>query len=144
MSYTVDANVLLYASDDASPYHARAMELLREMAAGPEIAYLLWPTIIAYLRIATHPTVFRHPLSIAEAVTNMDGLLQRPHIRTAGEGGNFWSTFRAVAVDSLPAGNVVADAHLASLMIENGVRLIWTRDRDFRRFRRIEARDPFG
>jgi hypothetical protein len=37
--------------------------------------------------------------------------------------------------------------HLAgtpSLLAENDVRTIWTRDRDFRRFPRIEVRDPFA
>ena len=36
------------------------------------------------------------------------------------------------------------DAHLVALMLENDVRTIWTRDRDFRRFSRIEVRDPFA
>ncbi|MBA2556550.1 MAG: PIN domain-containing protein [Chloroflexi bacterium] len=35
------------------------------------------------------------------------------------------------------------DAHIVALMRENGVRTIWTRDRDFRRFRDIQIRDPF-
>ena len=34
-------------------------------------------------------------------------------------------------------------AHLAALMIENGVHTIWTHDRDFRMFANIEIRDPF-
>jgi hypothetical protein len=29
-------------------------------------------------------------------------------------------------------------------MLENDVRTIWTRDRDYRRFTGIEVRDPFG
>jgi predicted nucleic acid-binding protein len=29
-------------------------------------------------------------------------------------------------------------------MLENDVRTIWTRDRDYRRFPRIEVRDPFA
>ena len=28
-------------------------------------------------------------------------------------------------------------------MFDNGVRTIWTHDRDYRRFRGIEVRDPF-
>jgi predicted nucleic acid-binding protein len=48
-----------------------------------------------------------------------------------------------VADDALPSGNLVPDAHLVTLMAENDVRTIWTRDRDFRRFPRIEVRDPF-
>ena len=144
MSYTVDANVLLYASDESSPVHARARELVGRLADGPEIAYLFWPTVMAYLRIATHPAVFTRPLSIAEAVGNIEQLLARPHVRTTGEGEAFWRSFRDVAEDALPSGNLVPDAHLVALMLENDVRAIWTRDRDFRRFPRVEARDPFG
>jgi toxin-antitoxin system PIN domain toxin len=143
MSYTVDANVLLYASDESSPVHARARELVGRLAEGPEIAYLFWPTVMAYLRIATHPSVFTRPLSITEAAGNIEQLLARPHVRTTGEGEAFWRSFRGVADDALPSGNLVPDAHLVTLMQENDIRTIWTRDRDFRRFPRIEARDPF-
>ena len=144
MSYTLDANVLLYASDESSPVHARAREVVQRLADGPEIAYLFWPTILAYLRIATHPAVFAHPLSIVEAVGNVDQLLARPHVRTTGESEVFWRSFRDVADDAVPSGNFVPDAHVVALMLENDVRTIWTRDRDFRRFERIEIRDPFA
>lgn len=143
MSYTVDANVLLYASDESSLVHSRAREFVGRLADGPEIAYLFWPTVMAYVRIATHPAVFARPLSIAEAIGNIEQLLARPHVRTTGEGEAFWRTFRDVADDAFPSGNLVPDAHLVALMAENDVRTIWTRDRDFRRFPRIEVRDPF-
>ena len=143
MSYTVDANVLLYASDESSPVHARARELVGRLADGPEIAYVFWPTVMAYLRIATHPAVFARPLSIVEALGNVEQLLARPHVRSTGEGEAFWRSFRDVADDALPSGNLVPDAHLVALMAENDVRTIWTRDRGFRRFPRIEVRDPF-
>ena len=99
---------------------------------------------MAYLRIATHPAVFARPLSIVEATGNIEQLLARPHVRTAGEGEAFWRVFAAVSDDALPSGNLVPDAHLVALMLENDVRTIWTRDRDFRRFSRIEVRDPFA
>ena len=144
MSYTLDANVLLHASDESSPVHARARDMVQRLADGPEIAYLFWPTILAYLRIATHPAVFAHPLSIVEAVGNVEQLLARSHVRTTGESEAFWRSFRDVADDAVPSGNLVPDAHLVALMLENDVRTIWTRDRDFRRFARIEIRDPFA
>jgi toxin-antitoxin system PIN domain toxin len=143
MSYTVDANVLLYASDETSPVHGRARSFVERVAAGPEIAYLFWPSVMAYLRIATHPAVFARPLSMVEATSNIEQLLARPHIRTTGETDAFWRAFREIADDALPSGNLVPDAHLVALMTENDVRTIWTRDRDYRRFSRIEARDPF-
>lgn len=143
MSYTLDANVLLYASDEASPLHGRSLEVVSRAAQGPEIVYLFWPAIMAYLRIATHPSVFARPLSIADATANIAALIGRPHVQTPGEQERFWQRFGEVVADAGPSRNLVSDAHLVGLMLENGVRTILTHDRDYRRFRGIEVRDPF-
>jgi hypothetical protein len=74
---------------------------------------------------------------------NVEALLDRPHVRTPGEADGFWPIFRATAGDR-PRGNDMPDAHLAALMRQHGVRLIYTRDRDFRRLDGIDARDPFA
>lgn len=144
MSVTVDTNVLLYASDESSPYHVRALDLLERLARGPGIVYLFWPVVTGYLRLSTHPSIFASPLSADEALANVGELLALPHVQTAGEGERFWEGFREVAVEADVRGNLVPDAHLVALMRENGVRAIWTRDRDFRRFPGIEALDPFA
>ena len=144
MSLTVDANVLLYASDASSPRHARAREVVEELASGPELAYLFWPTIMAYLRIATHSAIFDRPLPAREAIENVEALLSRPNVRAPGEQPDFWRRYRAVAADAAPTGNLVPDAHLVALMLDNEVRTIWTHDRDYRRFKGIEVRDPFA
>ena len=144
MSLTLDANVLLYASDASSPRQAAARGLLETIAAGPELTYLFWPTIMAYLRIATHPAVFSRPLPASDAIANIESLLDRPHVRAPGEQPEFWPRYRAVAADAAPTGNLVSDAHLVALMLQNEVRTIWTHDRDFRRFKGIEVRDPFA
>jgi hypothetical protein len=142
MSYTVDANLLLYASDSSSPFHDRSSALLGQMAQGPEIVYLFWPVLMAYLRIATHPSVFAAPLTPAEATGNLERLLALPHVQTPGEHERFWSSYQRVA-DASVRGNLIPDAYVVALMHENGVRTIWTHDRDFRRFDGVDARDPF-
>ena len=144
MSVSLDANLLLYASDEASPFHERARQLLEQVAAGPEIVYLFWPTVMAYLRLATHPAVFERPLSPEEAAANVEALLALPHVQSPGEKERFWEVYRRVADDAGARGNLVPDAHLVSLMLENGVCTIWTHDRDYRRFKGIEVRDPFS
>lgn len=144
MSSTVDVNVLLYATDTQSPYHESASGVVERIAAGPEIAYLFWPTVISYLRLVTHPSIVPRPLSAASAADNIEQLLGQPHIQSPGEQDGFWRQYREVAADALPTGNLVSDAHIVALMRENGVRTIWTHDRDFRRFSGIEVRDPFA
>lgn len=144
MSVTLDANLLLYASDESSPFHVRARELLEEMGAGPAIVHLFWPTVMAYLRLSTHPSVFEHPLSPDEASANIESLLRLPHVQSPGEQEGFWPVYLGVADDAGARGNLVPDAHLVALMIQNGVRTIWTHDRDYRKFTQIETRDPFA
>jgi uncharacterized protein len=144
LSFTIDANLLLYASDEMSGYHRQARAFVEQVAGGDELVYLFWPTVMAYLRIATHPAIFEQPLSPDEAVANIDRLLSLPQVQTAGEHDRFWPSYRQVATEADARGNLVSDAHVVALMTENGVRTIWTRDRDYRRFPGIEIRDPFA
>jgi len=143
LTFTFDANVLLYASDETSTYHPRARSFLEQVATADDLVYLFWPTVMAYLRISTHPAIFERPLAPADAVANVDRLLALPHVQTIGERDRFWSTYRRVAPEADARGNLVPDAHLVALMVENGVRTIWTHDRDYRRFSPVETRDPF-
>lgn len=142
MSFTVDANVLVYASNEAEPVHQAARQLLERLAAGPEIVYLFWPAIMGYLRIVTHPSLLPRPLGPAEAIANVGALVAVPHVRTPGEGEGFWELYLATRNDP-DRGNDIPDGHLAALMRQHGVGTIYTRDRDFRRFDGIAVENPF-
>ena len=85
MSYAVDVNVLLYASDRASDRHAAALGFLDGCAKSPEVFCLAWPTLMSYLRIATHPRIFAAPLSPSEALGNVTALLSLPQVRAVSE-----------------------------------------------------------
>jgi toxin-antitoxin system PIN domain toxin len=144
MSTTVDLNLLLYASDESSPFHEKAVELLVRLARGPDLLYLFWPVVMGYLRIATHSAIFPRPLSVETATRNVGQLLALPHARSPGEGDDFWQVYRAVTSGTVVRGNLVSDAHLVALMRENGVGTLWSRDRDFRKFEGVRVRDPFA
>lgn len=53
------------------------------------------------------------------------------------------SDFRSATQAVVVRGDLVSDAHIAALMRQHGVTLIWTADRDFRRFDGLTARHPF-
>lgn len=144
MSSAIDVNVLLYASDESSPFHAKATDLVKRLAEGPELLYLFWPVLLGYLRMSTHSAIFPRPLSVETASENIEKLLDVPHARTTGEREDFWRTYRATTSGAVVAGNLVSDAHLVALMRENEVGTLWSHDRDFRRFDGITVRDPFA
>ncbi|HXE25773.1 MAG TPA: TA system VapC family ribonuclease toxin [Roseiarcus sp.] len=144
MSYSVDANVLLYASDRSSDRHERARRFIEACAAGPEILCLTWPTLMAYLRIATHPRIFVAPLSPDEALGNVAALVGLPHVRVVSEQEGFLDAYKRIAGHLPVRGNLVPDAHVAAILLQHGVRTLYTNDRDFRKFESLDARDPFS
>jgi toxin-antitoxin system PIN domain toxin len=132
VSFSCDVNVLLYASDRASPVHAAARSFLMRAAAGGDLFCLGWPTVMSYLRIATHPGIFSSPLTPAEALRNVDALVALPYVRLLAEENGFLEVYREVAGSFPVRGNLVPDAHLAALLKQHGVRTLHTRDTDFR------------
>lgn len=143
MSRTLDTNVLIYAVDEGSDVHPRARALLDDIATSPAITYLFWPVLLGYLRIITHPSIVRSPLDPQSAIEGIDDLVRRPQIMVPGEGERFWTEFKRVALSTPTRGALVSDAHVVALMHEHGVRTIWSRDRDFRKFDGITVLDPF-
>ena len=142
MSFAIDVNLLLYASDADSPFHASAAQFIEQCASGRELFCLAWPTIMGYLRIATHAAIFAKPLSPQEAMQNISGLLARPQARVLAEEDGFWEHYRDIANEVRPRGNLVPDAHLAALLQQHGVATLYTHDRDFRRFDFLRVLDP--
>ena len=143
MSYSLDVNVLLYASDTSSPKHPEAIRFLKQRASDPDLFCIAWSTLIAFLRIATHPRIFARPLSPDDALGNVESLLSLPHVRMLSEGEGFLEIYREVTARFPVRGNLVPDAHLAALLRQHGVRRLYTVDRDFRKFDFLEVADPF-
>jgi toxin-antitoxin system PIN domain toxin len=144
VSYSLDVNVLLYASNRSSERHALARGFIEACAAGPEILCLTWPTLMSYLRIATHPRIFSAPLTPNEAVGNISALLALAHVRAVSELDGFLDAYKHVTGETPVRGNLVPDAHLAAILFQHGVRMLYSSDRDFRKFRSLDVRDPFS
>jgi hypothetical protein len=144
VSFSCDVNVLLYASDAASPVHRLARRFLERAAAGGDLWCIGWPTVMSYLRIATHPRIFGAPLAPEEALGNVEALARVPHVRLLSEEAGFLDVYRDVSGAFPVRGNLVPDAHLAALLRQHGVKTLYTRDADFRKFAFLEVRDPFA
>jgi toxin-antitoxin system PIN domain toxin len=144
MSFALDVNILLYASDSDSHLNSRAIRFIDECAARREVFCLGWTTIMSYLRMATHPAIFMRPLSHAEATRNIEALLGLPHLRVLAEEDGFWEVYAQITGEVPTRGNFVPDAHLAALLRQHGVSTLYTRDRDFHKFDFLRVIDPLA
>ena len=142
MSFGIDVNILLYASDASSPLHDKASAFLARCAADRENFCIAWLTAMSYLRIATHPSIFQHPLSHDEAAQNLEALFALPHCHCIGEEDGYWANYRRVTAEVPTRGNLVPDAHLAAVLAQHGVGRIYTHDKDFRKFPPLRVVDP--
>lgn len=82
--FVVDTNVLVYATDADSPAHARCRELLIEWRARASAWYTTWSILYEFLRVVTHPRVFRFPWTLADAWGFVDGVAGLARPRLAG------------------------------------------------------------
>ena len=143
MSFAIDTNILLYSSNESSEHHRVAREFLDRAVTGPEVLLLAWPVIFGYLRISTHAAVFPQPLTPDAANANVDSLLSSPYVRVLEYDSGFWESYKSLTGDLVTRGNFVSDAHLAALLRHHGVRVLYTNDSDFRKFRFLEVRNLF-
>jgi len=143
--FVVDTNVLVYAADVGSPEHVDCRRQLEEWRRGQLPWYLTWNIVYEFLRVVTHPRVFRRPWSGAAAWQFINAVLAAPALSLLTHTPHH-AEVAAATVAELPTlrGNLLHDAHTAVLMREHGIRTIYTRDSDFHRFPFLEVLDPLG
>jgi len=143
--FVIDTNVLVYAVNADSPCFTACRNRIEEWRNQSSAWYLTWGIVYEFLRVATHPRIFRKPYQAGQAWAFIEALLASPSL------GFLVPTDRhpavaAEVVAQLPllSGNLLLDAQTAVLMKEHGIRRIYTRDTDFHRFSFLEVVDPTG
>ncbi len=136
-----DANLLLYAYDSASPFHRAAARWWAARLSTDEPLGLCPVVVFAFLRLSTHPKVFEHPLTAAEASRHIDSWFARPNVRLLVANAQHVETVCRLLAKAGTAGNLVTDAQIAALATEYGA-TVHTADTDFARFKGLAWKNP--
>lgn len=139
----VDANILLYAEDALHPRNQQARSWWDARLSGADPVCLCWTVLSAFIRIATNPRVFDHPLSLEQAIARVQSWLDQPCTRLIRPTERHWDIFRKMLTDGQAVANLVTDAHIAALAIEHGCELAST-DSDFSRFPGVKWANPLA
>ena len=139
----VDTNVLVYAADVDSQFHAPCRHWLERQRARPDAWYTTWGIVYEFLRVPTHTRSCDTPGPRARHGGFVTSLLASPGLAILVPTHRHADVAEEVILE-LPhlAGNLLHDAHTAILMREHGVRRICTRDTDFNQFTFLEVIDP--
>lgn len=97
--------------------------------------------LVRFVRVVTHPRVFSPPTPLESALAFVEALRSEPNAVFLSPGARHWDIFTRICRAAGARGNLVPDAYLAALAIENGSELV-TADRGFARFPGLSWRHP--
>ena len=137
----VDANILLYAVDERSRAHPAARRWLEEALNGSRRVGLPWQSLLAFVRIVTHPRALPVPLAADDAWSFVAEWLDAPAAWVPQPGRGYRDTIGRLVCDLDLRGNLVGDAALAALAHEHGLTVV-SADSDFARFRGLTWPNP--
>ncbi len=137
----VDANLLLYARNEADPRHPVARAWLEDALNGSTRVGLPWWSLSAFLRTATNPRAFPDPLTPADAIGQLEEWLAAPRAWLVEPTPQFRHVFAELVRTYEVRGPLVADAQLAALAIDHGVPIA-SSDGDFARFSEVDWINP--
>ncbi|OMH23110.1 hypothetical protein BKD30_14735 [Tersicoccus phoenicis] len=129
----VDANVLLYSVHENAQHHTSSKAWLDDALSGTETVLIPWVSVLAFLRLSTHPSVFERPLDIGTALTVIDGWYGRPNVLVPEADARHVARMRELLGPTGSGGNLVNDAYLAALALQFNATVV-TSDNDFGRF----------
>jgi toxin-antitoxin system PIN domain toxin len=137
----VDANLLLYSHIQDYPQHVAARNWLDSCLNGTIRVGLPWPSLLAFVRIASNPRIFEKPLTVGSAWNQVASWLALAPVWTPQPTPRHQTVLGGLLANATFKANLVSDAHLAALAIEHGLRLC-SSDDDFGRFAGLTWTNP--
>jgi len=139
----IDANLLVFAVREESPFHVKARNWLTDQLNGERRVGIPWQSLAAFLRIATNPRIYERPLEPIAAWTYVEGWLADDLVWTPAPTPRHAQVLGDLVKHHQPRGNLVTDAQLAALAIEHGLE-VCSADTDFARFTEIRWNNPLA
>jgi toxin-antitoxin system PIN domain toxin len=139
----VDANLLVYAFVASLPQHQAAASWLDAQLNSSIIVALPWPSLLSFARLVTNPRVFERPALIKAAWDQVEQWLNCSSVRVPVPGDRHREILAELIKNSVDRADLIPDAHLAAIAIENGF-LLCSSDKDFARFPGLQWRNPLS
>jgi toxin-antitoxin system PIN domain toxin len=139
----VDTSVLINAHRPEANRHEEYLAWLQEMINGPQPYAVSDFAIAGMIRIVTNPRIFADPTPTEIALDFAERVRGQPHAIVVAPSARFWGIFTELCREADVRGDLVPDAYLAALAIENACEFV-TDDKGFRRFPGLRWRQPLN
>jgi|SRR6202008_2694970 uncharacterized protein len=137
----IDANLLVYAYVSSLPQHANAVTWLDAQLNSNIIVGLPWPSLLSFARLVTNPRIFERPVPVQTAWQQVEQWLNCPSVKVPTPGDRHREILAELIKQAVDKAELVPDAHLAAIAIENGF-VLQSSDGDFARFPGLNWQNP--
>jgi toxin-antitoxin system PIN domain toxin len=138
-----DINLLLYAYDADSPFHANAVAWWQGCLSATEPVGLLPVVLFGFMRIGTNVRAFHHPMTPSEAAGHVRSWLEQPPVELLEPGSGHVQSVLKLMEGLGTAGNLVTDAQIAAAALHHDA-VLHTTDTDFIRFANLRWLNPLS
>lgn len=137
----LDVNIVVAGFRPDHVHHRRVSPWLTDLAGGAERIAVPDTVWASFIRIVTNRRIFAVPDSSADAFGFVRSLRSAPAHQQIQSSDRHLDIFERLCVDGQATGDIVPDAYLAALAIDQGATLA-TLDRDFTRFEGLRTTAP--
>ncbi len=137
----LDVNILVGVHREDAEGHREIREWLEGELRGVAPVAVTDLALSGFVRVVTHPRVFREPTPLPIALQFVEDLRQREGVRVVAPGPRHWGIFVDLCRRIGARGNSVPDAYHAAVAMEHGCEWV-TLDRGFARFPGLRWRTP--
>lgn len=127
-----DANLLLYAYDEGSPFHQKAKTWWENLLSRSEMVGLCPCVLFAFIRIGTNARAFENPLSIDEATDIAREWMHADCLRLLEFTAEDSERAMRLLQQAGSGGNLTTDAQIAATALRFNA-TVHTADTDFSR-----------
>lgn len=138
-----DTNVLVYALDEDSPYHAASARLIGQANQGELEAHITQQVLLECFAVVTNPKRVAHPLSTSEALELIQGHILDSPLRLLSARDEALMLTWHLAESYQLIGSEVFDAYLVATALTHGILNVYSGDVLFARFKEITHVNPF-
>jgi uncharacterized protein len=139
----IDANLLVFAVHEESPFHVKARDWLNDQLNGEQRIGIPWQSLGAFLRIITNQRIIERALDPCAAWQRVEDWLADDLVWTPDPTPRHAHVLGGLVKRHQPRGNLIPDVLLSALAIEHGIE-VCSADTDFARFTEVRWCNPLA
>jgi uncharacterized protein len=139
----LDVNILVQVHREDSDFHAETSDWMEQAMMNEPGGIAVTDLVLSgFLRIVTHPKIFKEPTPLNVALEFVEDFRSRDEVQILAPGRNHWMHFIGLCRKADARGNLIPDAYHAALAVETGCEWI-SMDRGFARYPGLRWIHPF-